>query len=107
MRLAVIGRPNVGKSSLVNRFLGRERVIVSDRAGTTRDAIDTVLRFGEKEVTLVDTAGIRAPPRSATRSSTTRPCARGGPPNAPTWRWSCATPATGSHPRTCGSPSWR
>jgi len=59
VRLAVIGRPNVGKSSLVNRFLGRERVIVSDRAGTTRDAIDTVLRFGEKELTLVDTAGIR------------------------------------------------
>ncbi len=59
VRLAVIGRPNVGKSSLVNRFLGRERVIVSDRAGTTRDAIDTVLRFGEKEITLVDTAGIR------------------------------------------------
>ncbi len=59
VRLAVIGRPNVGKSSLVNRFLGRERVIVSDRAGTTRDAIDTVLRLGEKELTLVDTAGIR------------------------------------------------
>ncbi len=59
VRLAVIGRPNVGKSSMVNRFLGRERVIVSERAGTTRDAIDTVLRFGEKEVMLVDTAGIR------------------------------------------------
>jgi len=59
VRLAVIGRPNVGKSSLVNRFLGRERVIVSDRAGTTRDAIDTVLRFGDHEITLVDTAGIR------------------------------------------------
>ena len=48
-----------------------------------------------------------APPRSPTRSSTTRRCARGGPPNAPTWRWSCATPATGSPRRTCGSPSWR
>ena len=59
VRLAVIGRPNVGKSSLVNRFLGQERVIVSDRAGTTRDAIDTVLRFGERDIKLVDTAGIR------------------------------------------------
>jgi GTPase len=59
VRLAVIGRPNVGKSSLVNRFLGQERVIVSDRAGTTRDAIDTVLRVGTREITLVDTAGIR------------------------------------------------
>jgi GTP-binding protein len=59
IRLAVIGRPNVGKSSLVNRFLGEERVIVSDRAGTTRDAIDTQLRFGAHAITLVDTAGLR------------------------------------------------
>jgi GTP-binding protein len=59
IRLAVIGRPNVGKSSLVNRFLGEQRVIVSDRAGTTRDAIDTRLQFGAHALTLVDTAGLR------------------------------------------------
>jgi GTPase len=59
VRLAVIGRPNVGKSSLVNRFLGEERVIVSDVAGTTRDAIDTQLLVGERRLILVDTAGIR------------------------------------------------
>jgi GTP-binding protein len=59
VRLAVIGRPNVGKSSLVNRFLGAERVIVSDVAGTTRDAIDTPLMVGERRLILVDTAGIR------------------------------------------------
>ncbi len=59
VRLAVIGRPNVGKSSLVNRFLGEERVVVSDRAGTTRDAIDTTLAFGAHRITLIDTAGIR------------------------------------------------
>ena len=59
VRIAVIGRPNVGKSSLVNAFLGSERVIVSDLAGTTRDAIDTELGFGGRRLVLVDTAGLR------------------------------------------------
>jgi GTPase len=59
VRLAVIGRPNVGKSSLVNRFLGEERVIVSEVAGTTRDAIDMPLLVGDRRLTLIDTAGIR------------------------------------------------
>ena len=58
-RLAVIGRPNVGKSSLVNRLLGEERVIVTDVAGTTRDSIDTRIEFDGREVVLVDTAGLR------------------------------------------------
>ena len=58
-RLAVIGRPNVGKSSLVNRLLGEERVIVTDVAGTTRDSIDTRIDFDGREVILVDTAGLR------------------------------------------------
>ncbi len=59
IRLAVIGRPNVGKSSLVNRFLGEERVIVSELAGTTRDAIDMPLLVGDRRLTLIDTAGMR------------------------------------------------
>jgi GTP-binding protein len=59
VRLAVIGRPNVGKSSLVNRFLGEERVIVSELAGTTRDAIDMPLMVGDRQLVLVDTAGMR------------------------------------------------
>jgi GTPase len=59
VRVAVIGRPNVGKSSLVNGFLGAERVIVSDVAGTTRDAIDTELELAGRPVILVDTAGLR------------------------------------------------
>ena len=58
-RLAVIGRPNVGKSSLVNAFLGEQRVIVSNVAGTTRDAIDTRLEVAGAPVLLVDTAGLR------------------------------------------------
>jgi GTP-binding protein len=59
VRLAVIGRPNVGKSSLVNRFVGDERVIVSPAAGTTRDAIDLPLSFQDRELVLIDTAGLR------------------------------------------------
>ncbi len=59
VRLAVIGRPNVGKSRLVNAFLGRERVIVSEVAGTTRDAIDTPIEVDGRELLLIDTAGIR------------------------------------------------
>ena len=59
IRVAILGRPNVGKSSLLNALVGRERVIVSEVPGTTRDSIDTVLRRGETTFVLVDTAGLR------------------------------------------------
>jgi GTP-binding protein len=59
VRMAIIGRPNVGKSTLVNRLLGAERVIVSDVAGTTRDAIDLPLEVDGRKLVLVDTAGLR------------------------------------------------
>ena len=58
-KIAVVGKPNAGKSSLVNKLLGYDRVIVSDIAGTTRDAIDTRIKIGDKEYILIDTAGIR------------------------------------------------
>jgi GTP-binding protein len=59
VKIAIVGRPNVGKSSLINRLLGQERVIVSDVPGTTRDAIDTEIEFEGERMVLIDTAGVR------------------------------------------------
>lgn len=59
LRVAVVGRPNVGKSSLINRLLGEERLVVADEAGTTRDAIDTPMTYHGREIIFVDTAGLR------------------------------------------------
>ncbi len=59
VRLAVVGKPNVGKSSLINRLLGQQRLLVSDMPGTTRDAIDSLCKINEKPYLLIDTAGIR------------------------------------------------
>ncbi len=58
-RVAIVGKPNVGKSSIINRLTGEQRVIVSDIAGTTRDAIDTVVRHNKKDYVFIDTAGLR------------------------------------------------
>lgn len=65
LRIAVIGKPNVGKSSFINRLLGEERLVVSDVAGTTRDAIDTPMRAHGRELIFVDTAGLRRQARIA------------------------------------------
>ena len=64
-RIAIVGRPNVGKSSLVNKLLREERVLVSDMPGTTRDAIDTMLTWHRRRFRIVDTAGMRRPGRVA------------------------------------------
>jgi GTP-binding protein len=58
-KVAIVGRPNVGKSTLLNALLGRERAIVNEHPGTTRDSLDAMVRWGEKEILLVDTAGIK------------------------------------------------
>ena len=58
-RIAIVGKPNVGKSSIINKLLGKNRVIVSDIAGTTRDAIDTAIKHNGKEYVFIDTAGLR------------------------------------------------
>ena len=65
VRIAIVGRPNVGKSSLVNQLAHEDRVLVSDLAGTTRDAVDTVVGWRGRRIRLVDTAGIRRPGRVA------------------------------------------
>ena len=59
LRIAIVGRPNVGKSSLVNSLLGQDRIIVTDIPGTTRDSINSVLKYYGEEIILIDTAGLR------------------------------------------------
>lgn len=59
IKVAIVGKPNVGKSSMINKLIGNERVIVSDIAGTTRDAVDTVVKHNKKEFVFIDTAGLR------------------------------------------------
>ncbi len=67
--VAIVGRPNVGKSSLVNRILGTDRVLVSAEPGTTRDAVDTPFSYQGRDYVLIDTAGIRAPGRQGRASA--------------------------------------
>jgi GTP-binding protein len=67
-RLAIVGRPNVGKSSLLNRLVGEERAVVTEMAGTTRDAVDTMIKVGDTAYRFVDTAGIRRRSKTSNRA---------------------------------------
>ena len=67
-KVAIIGKPNVGKSSIINKLVGKNRVIVSDIAGTTRDAIDTAIKYNGKEYVFIDTAGLRRKSKIKRRS---------------------------------------
>lgn len=68
LKIALIGRPNVGKSSLVNAMAGEVRSVVKDMPGTTRDSIDTIIEHNGKKVCLIDTAGIRRAGKIGTRN---------------------------------------
>ena len=104
IRVAILGRPNVGKSSLFNKLVGEERTIVSDVPGTTRDAIDTVLVRGGRTYRLVDTAGLRRKRRQRQGIefySSSGPWRRR---SGPTSRWCCSTRARGSSRATSTRP---
>ena len=107
IRVAVIGKPNAGKSSLVNRITGKERVIVSDMPGTTRDAIDTPVENANGKYIFIDTAGIR---RGAKIEDAIEKYSvlRARPPSSAltsAWSWSMRTRA--SPRRTSASRGWR
>ena len=63
--MAIVGRPNVGKSSLLNRLLGRERMVVADEPGTTRDSVDTPVDYEGRRLVFIDTAGLAQAQQSA------------------------------------------
>ena len=86
--MAIVGRPNVGKSTLFNRLIGDDRSVVHDLPGTTRDAIDTVVDTPDGPIRFVDTAGMRRKSRSTIPPSTTRSSARCGRWTSPTSRCS-------------------
>jgi len=97
--IAIVGRPNVGKSRLLNALLGQERSIVSDVPGTTRDSLDTVLVWAGQPITLIDTAGIRRRAGSIVVSSNTVSCGRCARSTARTLCCWSSTQPRGSPPR--------
>ena len=94
-RVAIVGKPNVGKSSLLNRLAGSERVVVDDVAGTTVDPVDELVELDGRSWRFIDTAGIRKRVKQASGPSTTPPCAPRPRSTGPRWRcwWSTAARA--------------
>ena len=107
IRVAILGRPNVGKSSLLNRIVGRERVIVSEVPGTTRDSIDTVLQRGETTFVLVDTAGLRRRRKQRQGIEYYSELRALQAAERADVAWSCSTPPRGSSSRIWPSPTSR
>jgi len=105
-RVALLGRPNVGKSSLLNQLAGTDRVVVDSVAGTTRDPVDEMIELGGREWRFVDTRASVAGPTSPAAPTTTRRCARSRPWTAPRSPSCWSTPATPSPSRTPGSSRW-
>ena len=103
----MVGRPNVGKSSLVNRLLGEERHVVAPEAGTTRDAIDSLLRYQGKHLNFIDTAGLRRRAKveddlefySTLRTERAIERAHVARAGRGRQRWDCTTRISGSRPR--------
>ena len=102
LRLAVLGRPNAGKSSILNALLGEERLIVSDIAGTTRDAVDVAVIRGEKRYQFVDTAGVRKRTRITDGVEQYSVGKALSSANGPTWPSWSSTPSAASACRTSG-----
>lgn len=102
-RVALLGRPNVGKSSLLNKLAGEERVVVDEMAGTTRDPVDELIELGGKTWRFVDTAGIRRRVHQTVAPTSTPRCARRRLWRRPRLPWCSSTPPTRSPSRTCGS----
>ena len=112
LNIAVVGKPNAGKSSLVNKILGYERVIVSNVAGTTRDAVDTTFQWNGRKFNIIDTAGMRKKSNIDDEVEQPIPRRKSWPPKCagttptPRWTWPGTRASVRWTPTSCGRPPW-
>ena len=104
MKIAVVGRPNTGKSTFINTLAQAERMIVSERPGTTRDSVDVHFELDGVPFLAIDTAGVKRRPRSATASTSTRSTAPSGRSAGPTSSCCSSIPPRGSPGSTSNWP---